>query len=425
MNTSVAIAILIVLFTVGVNFLLWGLVGVLRFVHERVGTRHGTPSGDGPPASRVAPDRLAVLMAAHNEEAVIADALAALTAVVPPDNVYVASDGSTDRTLDLAQQAGVQVLDVQPNRGKAGALRAAIEHFGLLDRYGAVLFLDADTHLDPGYLDAGLRWFDDPQVAAVAGYAKPLWEPRGRPWMANLVAVHRHRLYAVTQMLQKYGQTWRYTNVTYIAPGFASMYRTDALRSIDMDPPGLVIEDFNMTFEIHRRGLGRIALTPGALARCHEPHTYRDYVSQTRRWVLGFWQTVRRHGVWASSFWAALALWIVEIVVASAFFLLLPAVFVLLLVGELWPAMATVPAIGEVYEAVAARVSLAVLTAAVLLPDVVITSVLAIRDRRPRYPLLALALPLLRVTDAFIGLVTIPKAWTETSTGAWTSPSRV
>ena len=43
--------------------------------------------------------------------------------------------------------------------------------------------------------------------------------------------------------------------VVTIVPGFASMYRTDAVAQIDVTGAGLVIEDFNMTFEIHAKKL--------------------------------------------------------------------------------------------------------------------------------------------------------------------------
>lgn len=420
----IAVTMVLIVTTVGINFLLWGTIGAVRFVEQRVGPRRSLPPAVRPVGTRVRRRHLAVVMAAHNEQAVIVDALMSLQGLIPRSNVYVASDGSSDATAHLARGVGVNVLELEPNRGKAGALHAALEHFDLFDRYRAVLFLDADTHLDRGYLDAALPWFNDPEIAAVAGYAKPIWQPGRRSWLGKMLAAHRHRLYALTQMLQKYGQTWRFSNVAYIVPGFASVYRTDVLRRIDMDPPGLVIEDFNMTFEIHHHRLGRIAFTPQALALCHEPSTYGDYVSQVRRWVLGFWQTVRRHGVWPGPFWAALGLWIAEILLAGVVFTALPLVVAVLVLPEVWQGALAWPWFAGVYDLVSNWVTLTALFFGVVLPDLVVTSVMGIRERRWQYPLLALGFPLLRVTDAVIGLTTIPKAWTQTSTGVWRSPTR-
>ena len=423
-DRQIAVGSVLLVLAVGANFVIWGGIGLIRFADEHTGRRRGAPPPAGPDDTRVDRRHLAIVMAAHNEEAVITPSLRAVRELVPRRNIYVANDGSTDATSQLAREAGVNVLDVVPNRGKAGALRAALEHFELYDRYRAVLFVDADTHLDPGYLDAALPWLNDPEVVAVAGYAKPMWDPEHRSWLGKVVAAHRHRLYALTQMLQKYGQTWRLSNVAYIVPGFASIYRTSVLRRIDMDPPGLVIEDFNMTFEIHHRGLGRIAFTPGAVALCHEPNNYGDYVSQVRRWVLGFWQTVRRHGVWPSAFWAALGLWIAEILVASVVFTLLPVVIALLVLPELWGGVMEWTWFATVQGLLSQWLTLPMVLAVVFVPDVIIMTILGIRDRRWIYPLLALGFPLLRVTDAVLGLVTIPAAWTQTSTGVWRSPTR-
>lgn len=421
---QIALTGVLIIAVLGLNFVAWGLVGLARLVDERIGPHFRGASNSASTNSRVGVGELAVLMAAHNEEAVIVDSLRSLPRVMPLSHVYVANDGSTDNTGRLTREFGVQVLDLFPNRGKAGALCMAIEHFALLDRYKAVLFLDADTRLDSGYLDAALHWFDDPGIVAVAGYATPIWAPHHHSWMGRMLAAYRHRLYAITQILQKYGQTWRFANVTYIVPGFASIYRTDTLRQIDIDPPGLVIEDFNMTFEIHHRRLGRIAFSPAAIARCHEPTTYQDYVRQVGRWVLGFWQTIRRHGIWRGRFWAALGLWIIELVIASVGFLVLPFVVLILGLPVLWDAPLDWPGFAAVHDVLSSWTTLAVI-GLMLLPDLVITATLGIRKRRPIYVLLAFGFPLLRVTDAFIALTTIRKAWTETSTGAWRSPKRV
>ena len=75
---------------------------------------------------------------------------------------------------DVARAAGANVLELTPNRGKAGALAAGIEHFQLCRRFQVVLLLDADTHLAPDYLATGLPLFDDPEVVAVAGRARTI-----------------------------------------------------------------------------------------------------------------------------------------------------------------------------------------------------------------------------------------------------------
>src|SRR5699024_6610507 len=58
-------------------------------------------------------------------------------------------------------------------------------------------------------------------------------------------------------------------------------------------------------------------------AYSQDPFTLKDYYKQVSRWTLGFWQTIRRHRVWPSSFWAALSLYILEVVVVSFVLLLM------------------------------------------------------------------------------------------------------
>jgi biofilm PGA synthesis N-glycosyltransferase PgaC len=259
----------------------------------------------------------------------------------------------------------------------------------------------------------------------VAGYVRVLGEPRQLPFAGKLILAHRNRLYTLTQLLQKYGQTWRYVSVCYIVPGFASIYRAEALDQIDIDPRGLVIEDFNMTFEVHRKHLGRIALSPNAIAYSQDPHTLGDYVRQVRRWNLGFWQTIRRHGIWPGWFWAAMGPFLVELITSSVLLLTVPVLALILALPALtdqtilnWAWFA------DVHEAVGGYVSGWTLLFGVVLPDYAMTCAIAIAQRRPAMLVLGLASLPFRILDAWIGLTTAPKAWFTTSNGQWTSPAR-
>jgi cellulose synthase/poly-beta-1,6-N-acetylglucosamine synthase-like glycosyltransferase len=411
---------LLALFVIGVNFTLWSLVGCLRAFDDHWRTRRRPR-----PVRLIRRNEIAVLIAAHNEEPVLKDSINSVASLLGPDKVYVVSDASTDRTVEVALASGVSVLRLHRNRGKAGALRAGIERFGLLERYRAIMFLDADSEADMRYFDEAVQLLAEPNVAAVAGYVHVVWEPRQLPFLGRLILTHRNRLYTITQMLQKYGQTWRRTSLCYIVPGFASIYRTDALRRIDIDPRGLVIEDFNMTFEVHRKRLGRIALSPRAVAYSQDPHTLGDYIRQVRRWNLGFWQTIRRHGIWPSWFWVAMGLFIVELITSSMLLIAVPPLALLLTLPALtdqlvldWTWFAAV------HDAVSGYVTIWSLLFGVVLPDYAVTFVIAVGQRRPAMLLLGLASLPFRVLDAWIGLTTAPKAWFTTSNGQWTSPAR-
>ena len=412
---------LLALFVVGVNFTLWAVIGCLRIVDDRRRVQRR-----GRPMRLIRPDQIAVLIAAHNEEPVLRTSIDSVTPLLGHDKVYVVSDGSTDATVDVARDAGVAVLDLQPNRGKAGALRAGIAHFGLLDRYKAVMFLDADSQVHPDYFREASVLLAEADVAAVAGYCRVVWRFQDLPLTGRLIIGHRNRLYTITQLMQKFGQTWRRTSVCYIVPGFASVYRTEALGRIDIDPHGLVIEDFNMTFEVHRKHLGRIALTPRAVAYSEDPHTLGDYVSQVRRWNLGFWQTIRHHGIWASWFWFFVALFVFEVITSSLLLLSVPIIAAVLAIGDVGgQAVVQWGWFAGLHEWLTGWCSWWTLLFGVVLPDYALTVVIAITQRRPAMLLLGVFSLPFRMLDAYLGLSTAPRAWTTTSTGQWRSPARL
>src|SRR5579875_843850 len=84
--------------------------------------------------------RVAAILPAYNEEATIADVVAALKACPLVSEVVVVSDGSTDRTAEVARRAGAQVVELPVNHGKGGAMRAGLAH----TEAEVLLFLDAD-----------------------------------------------------------------------------------------------------------------------------------------------------------------------------------------------------------------------------------------------------------------------------------------
>ncbi|WP_354236554.1 glycosyltransferase family 2 protein [Arthrobacter sp. UYEF3] len=372
--------------------------------------------------ARVLPADVAVLIAAHNEALVISETIRTAAALVPLENMYVISDMSSDDTAEIARKAGVKVLELAPNRGKAGALAAGIEHFELCRRYQVVMLLDADTRPARDYLETGLPLFNDPTVAAVAGRARSITNPTSPNRFGRFLVAYRERLYIVVQLLLKYGQAAKGANVVSIVPGFASMYRTTALEKVDVLAPGLVIEDFNMTFELHAKKLGRIAFHPAAaVAYTQDPDTLSDYTKQVRRWSLGFWQTVRRHRVQAGKFWLALAVYIVELILSCLFFVLLVPVF---LVSVLAAVQLQIGHASPELIALAGLLRPQDVLLGVFLPDLALTVVAAVSLRRPSILLLAPFFPLMRILDAGICLMVLPRAFSAHSSGVWTSPAR-
>ncbi len=434
----------------GANFALWGAVGLIRLAESAVARRSAAralragpvPAGieaagrapaAGPTgralAQRAGPGRsltasdVAVLIPAHNEALVIGESLRAIMALVPARNVHVISDGSTDDTVAIARRSGAQVIATRHNVGKAGALEEAIARFGLIERFPVVMLLDADTRVQPGYFAAALPMFDNPQVVAVAGCVRTARD-RKLSLSGRVLVGHRTRIYAVGQRALKFGQTWLRSNATPIVPGFASMYRTRVLPQMELNPPGLVIEDFNMTFEVYQKRLGKVGFTLRAVAVTQDPDNLLDYIRQTKRWAVGLWQTVRRHPPRANLFTAMLVLLLLELITSSVMFFLLPLALLVLLIPDLAGQVLSWPVFGDVHLAVATHLTLTAVLFGVVLPDFLITCAVAVLERQPRLLMLAVFFPFMRMLDAAISLYSVPVAWLSVSSGRWKSPAR-
>ncbi|HUC24069.1 MAG TPA: glycosyltransferase family 2 protein [Streptosporangiaceae bacterium] len=433
------------LFVLGFNFAIWGTIGMIRLAETCAARltrkRRGTPAPraanwvalpmrPGAASARqivrkvsLSVDDVAVLIPAHNEAAVLGASLDAITKLVPVSNIHVVSDGSTDDTPEIARRAGVHVHETERNVGKAGALREAIDRFGLINRFQVVLLLDADTRIQPDYFTEALPLFGDPEVVAVAGCVRTARD-RQLSLIGNILVGYRERIYAIGQRVLKFGQTYSRVNATHIVPGFASMYRSEVLARIDLNPPGLVIEDFNMTFEVYQKRLGKVAFTLSAVAVTQDPVRLRDYIKQTRRWALGLWQTVRRHPPQANLFTAMLAILLLEFITASTIFVILPLIAGILAIPDLAPSVLNWAPMADVHTAVAAHMNVTAVVFGVGAPDYVLTCLVAILHRRARLLFLGLFFPLVRVIDSAISLSALAVAWFARSNGTWKSPPR-
>jgi cellulose synthase/poly-beta-1,6-N-acetylglucosamine synthase-like glycosyltransferase len=114
--------------------------------------------------------RFLVLVPAHNEEKVIRSGLEAIMAERRPrDLVLVVADRCTDRTAEIARSCGASVLErgVEESAGRAAARQAGLEHARSLE-WDAVLMLDADSVIEPGFFAACERAMASGAVALQA-----------------------------------------------------------------------------------------------------------------------------------------------------------------------------------------------------------------------------------------------------------------
>ncbi|MFW6381719.1 MAG: glycosyltransferase family 2 protein [Bacillota bacterium] len=86
---------------------------------------------------------ISVIIPAHNEADRIGSTLEELQ-LLGPDEVIVVNDGSVDGTAEIAEGYPVKLINLQPARGKGGAVAA-----GLTEASGGIILL-IDADLGPG-----------------------------------------------------------------------------------------------------------------------------------------------------------------------------------------------------------------------------------------------------------------------------------
>lgn len=413
----------------GYNFTFWLIISFTRFLWEHVlvvlfGRKNAAKNSSAAVSNTIKTKDLAVIMSAHNEATSIAKTLQALKKNVPARQIYIASDGSTDNTAAIARAAGCHVKELSPNRGKAKTLTYLLEHHRLLKKYAAILIMDAEVIVSDTYLEKILPYFNDPKVVAFVSHSVSHWINHKYPRWSMLFTAYRIRLWLTLYYGLRYGQTWKYTSVTPIIPGGSSVYRSSALEQIEIDTPGLIIEDFHMTFQVHHKKLGRIASHPSAHIYDQEPYSLRDYTRQVFRWFLGFWQTFFYHGYWPSFFWFATFFFLIEMVAYSVIILTIPFLI-------LFMAFTPFDSFAIIYVSFAPLgldhqpVTITGLLIMLFVMDYALTILTSFLVGRPALLFYGLGFFLLRYIDTVIFLWTLPLSLlTKGYTGTWRSPAR-
>lgn len=227
--------------------------------------------------------RVTAIVPAYNEASSLADTIRSLQAqTLPPVEIIVVDDCSTDGTSEVARACGVTVIRPPANTGsKAGAQTFALPRV----RTELALAIDADTTLAPDAVEKLCSAFDDPGVAAACGFVVPrfvrsLWE-RGR-YVEYLLAFTWYK------PIQDYYER------PLISSGCFSMYRVDALRAVGGWSARTLAEDMDLTWTFYQRRY-RVRFVPEAVCYPIEPHRFAMLRKQLRRWSHGFVQNVRLH----------------------------------------------------------------------------------------------------------------------------------
>ena len=225
--------------------------------------------------------QVSLVIAAHNEEAVLGEKLEnSLALDYPPDRIQiiVVSDGSTDATEAIAASyanRGVVLHQVEERGGKTQAQNEAVR----LSQGELIVFSDANSMYDGQALKRIIEPFADPAVGCVCGelrYANPEGDAAGKGE----------------------GIYWRYEQFlkrresalssTLGANGAIYALRRELFEELDAE----IISDFIMPVRVWRRGF-RVVYEPGAIAEERSGGTFADeFHRRTRiiaRSLRGLW----------------------------------------------------------------------------------------------------------------------------------------
>lgn len=119
--------------------------------------------------------KTAVLIPCMNEEATVAKVVAEISDALPEAQVYVYDNASTDRTFELAQQAGAEVL-TEPIPGKGNVVRRMFADIEA-DVY---LIIDGDATYDPTQATVMVKQLVEDDLDMVVGVRSSVSESQIR-----------------------------------------------------------------------------------------------------------------------------------------------------------------------------------------------------------------------------------------------------
>jgi cellulose synthase/poly-beta-1,6-N-acetylglucosamine synthase-like glycosyltransferase len=220
-----------------------------------------------------------LVVAAYDEGPVIGDKVRNALALDYPRErleLIVASDGSSDRTAELARAAGADVVLDLPRVGKAQAQDEAVERA----RGELVAFSDANSLWAPDALTRLVAPFADRSVGYACGQVR---------FSARAGATNEEGAY------------WRYemavrsleSGLGGITAGNGAIY---ALRRAHYEAGDPYTGDLSLPFRMARRGL-RSVYVPGALAEEPMVPTLEGEFRRKRRMMSRAWGTVLRGGM--------------------------------------------------------------------------------------------------------------------------------
>jgi cellulose synthase/poly-beta-1,6-N-acetylglucosamine synthase-like glycosyltransferase len=251
--------------------------------------RRRSPAGGGahhsPSPPSVPPPSVSLIVAAHDEQEVIAEKVANALALEYPRKLLqliVACDGCKDATAERARAAGADLVLELPRGGKIRAQDAAVER-----AHGEIVaFSDANAQWEPPALRQLVYGFADPGVGYACGQVRFVQSASGSP----------------AQVANQEGLYWRYelalreleSRLGSITAGNGAIYATRRDTYIVVDP--IMGHDLSLPFMMVKRGL-RAVYVPAARASEKMVPSLGGEFARKRRMMSHTWPILLRGGM--------------------------------------------------------------------------------------------------------------------------------
>ncbi|MCP3723337.1 glycosyltransferase family 2 protein [Paraburkholderia sp. CNPSo 3272] len=264
------------------------------------------PAGAAAAAAAAKLPTLGVIVAAHNEAAVLPITLDALFAQTrAPQQIVIADDGSSDGTAALLAERygladpGVGQLSAPSPRypnlrwlklahgGKARALNAAL----LAIATETVMTVDADTLLEPDACAAMANAFGrEPALVAAAGLLTPVCDHTLSGRFFQWFQTYEY----IRNFISRFA--WMRADSLLLISGAFAGFRRDAVMAVGGFDADCLVEDYELIHRLRRysarKGLSwDVRVLGTARARTDAPGTLTTFLRQRRRWFAGFLQT--------------------------------------------------------------------------------------------------------------------------------------
>ena len=206
---------------------------------------------------------ISVVIPVYNEERYLGSCLNALIEqILPPDEIIVVDDGSTDNSLQIANKYPVRVIS-QKHHGPAAA-----RNIGIQNANGEIiLFTDADCRPTVNWVQEMVQPFLDATIVGVKG----VYATNQQNIVARIIQY---------EFEERYDMMSRLTRIDFVDT-YSAAFRADVLRQVggfDRAFPHANNEDVDLSYRLARLG-NKMVFNRNAVVFHHHVERWGDYIN--------------------------------------------------------------------------------------------------------------------------------------------------